>query len=65
MPNLLKTEAWPGSNQHREVGQLQQQEGILQEICSKQKGELKKESVAIRRKSELILQDILLMNNMN
>lgn len=32
----------PGSNQHREEEQLQQQKGTLQEIYNNQKAEIKK-----------------------
>ena len=42
----------PGSNQHREEEKLQQQVGTLQEICSKQRGETRKEPDGKRIKNK-------------
>lgn len=38
----------PGKNQHREVKHLQQTEGSLQEICSKQPGGTTKAPTPLR-----------------
>lgn len=49
----------PGSNQHREVEKLQQQERILQEICNTLKGEIRKEPETYKQNT---LSSVLLPN---